>query len=156
MKTILVLSHLGSKCCVSLSPSDNYFSCCFSMPPKGNFRLRLKPAAAIIEKVDRVSRWCSLMSFVPKPNGGVRSVVDLVQLNKFVDRPTHPFPASKDIVSRIPTGSKCFAVFDCTHGYWQIPLEEESRSYTCFMSNLHVADKTGATWVLPGLYQITL
>ena len=74
------------------------------------------------------------MSFVPKPKGGVRSVVDLVQLNKFVNRPTHPFPASKDIVSRIPTGSKCFAVFDCTHGYWQIPLEEESRSYTCFMT----------------------
>jgi len=88
----------------------------------------------IIEKVDGVSRWCSPMSFVPKPNGKVRSVVDLVQLNKFVDRPTHPFPASKDIVSRIPTGSKCFAVFDCTHGYWQIPLEEESRPYTCFMT----------------------
>jgi hypothetical protein len=61
----------------------------------------------IIEKVDGVSRWCSPMSFVPKPNGKVRSVVDPVQLNKFVDRPTHPFPASKDIVSRIPTGSKC-------------------------------------------------
>jgi hypothetical protein len=88
----------------------------------------------IIEKVDGVSRWCSPMSFVPKPNGKVRSVVDLVQLNKFVDRPTHPFPASKDIVSRIPTGSKCFAFFDCTHGYWQIPLEEESRPYTCFQT----------------------
>ena len=74
------------------------------------------------------------MSFVPKPNDKVRSVVDLVQLNKYVDRPTHLFPASKDIVSRIPTGLKCFAVFDCTHGYWQIPLEEESRPYTCFMT----------------------
>ena len=49
----------------------------------------------IIEKVDGVSDWCSPMSFVPKTKGGVRSVVDLVQLNKFVNRPTHPFPASK-------------------------------------------------------------
>jgi hypothetical protein len=54
------------------------------------------------------------------------AVVDLVQLNKFVDRPTHPFPAPKDIIASIPKGSKCFAVFDAANGYWQIPLEEES------------------------------
>ena len=89
----------------------------------------------IIEKVEGVSRWCSPMFFVPKPNGKVRSVVDLVQLNKYIDRPTHPFPASKVIVSQFTTGSKCFAVFDCTtHGYSQIPLEEESRPYTCVMT----------------------
>jgi hypothetical protein len=34
----------------------------------------------IIEKVEGVSEWCSPMSFVQKPNGGIRSVVDLVQL----------------------------------------------------------------------------
>ena len=74
------------------------------------------------------------MSFVPKPNGKVRSVVDLVQLNKFVERPTHPFPAPKDIVARVPKGAKCFAVFNAANGYWQIPLEEESRKYTTFMT----------------------
>jgi hypothetical protein len=46
-----------------------------------------------------------------KPNRKVRSVMDLVQLNKFVDRPTHPFPAPKDIIASRPKGSKCFAVF---------------------------------------------
>ena len=61
------------------------------------------------------------MSFVLKPNGKVRSMVD-------------PFPTSKDIVSWIPTGSRGFAVFNCTHGYWQIPLAEESRPYTCFIT----------------------
>ena len=88
----------------------------------------------IIEKVDGVSEWCSPMSFVQKPGGGIRSVVDLVQLNKHVDRPTHPFPASKEIISRIPKKSACFAVFDCKHGYWQIELAKESRPYTCFMT----------------------
>ena len=88
----------------------------------------------IIEKVEGVSEWCSPMSFVQKPNGGIRSVVDLVHLNKFVDRPTHPFPAAKEIVSRIPKQSGYFAVFDCKHGYWQIELAEESRPYTCFMT----------------------
>ena len=74
------------------------------------------------------------MSFVQKPDGGIRSVVDLVQLNKFVDRLTHPFPASKEIITRIPKRSVCFDVFDCKRGYWQIELAEESRPYTCFMT----------------------
>ena len=64
----------------------------------------------IIEKVEGVAEWCSPMSFVPKPNGDIRSVVDLVQLNKHVDRPTHPFPAPKEIIARIPKTSKYFAV----------------------------------------------
>ena len=34
----------------------------------------------IIKKVEGPSGWCSMMSFVPKPKGKVRSVVDLVQL----------------------------------------------------------------------------
>ena len=46
----------------------------------------------IIEKVDGISEWCSQMSFVQKPGEGIRSVVDLVQLNKFVDRPTSRLP----------------------------------------------------------------
>ena len=56
----------------------------------------------ILEKVEEVSEWCSPMSFVPKPNGGVRPVVDLVHLNKFVERPVHPFPTPKDIIAQIP------------------------------------------------------
>ena len=74
------------------------------------------------------------MSFVPKPGGKVRSVVDLVELNKYVERPTHPFPAPRDIIAQIPSTSKCFAVFDALHGYWQIPLDEESKPLTTFIT----------------------
>ena len=74
------------------------------------------------------------MSFVPKPGGKVRSVVDLVELNKYVERPTHPFPAPRDIIAQIPSTSRCFAVFDALHGYWQIPLDEESKPLTTFIT----------------------
>ena len=67
------------------------------------------------------------MSFVPKPNGNVRSVVDL-------EKPMHPFPAPKDIAARVPKGKKCFAVFTAVNGYWQIPLEEESGKFTTFIT----------------------
>ena len=43
----------------------------------------------IIEKVvDGVSRWCSSMSFVPKPNGKVRSVVILRSWEETPDEET--------------------------------------------------------------------
>ena len=88
----------------------------------------------IIEKVEGASIWCSPMSFVRKPGGGCRSVVDLKGLNDHVLRPTHPFPASKDIIATIPKGSKVFAVFDCYKGYWQVELDEKSRPLTTFLT----------------------
>ena len=50
----------------------------------------------ILEKVEDVSEWCSPMSFVSKPDGDMRPVVDLVHLNKFMERPVHPFPTPRD------------------------------------------------------------
>jgi hypothetical protein len=91
-------------------------------------------ALGIIEKFHGTSKWCSAMSFAPKPNGKVRSVVDLVHLNKFVERPTHPFPTPKDIMAQIPHTAKYFTVFDALHGYWQIPLDEESKLLTTFIT----------------------
>ena len=41
----------------------------------------------IVKGAEKGSRWCHPVPFVPIPNGKARSVVDLVQLNKFVDHP---------------------------------------------------------------------
>ena len=48
-------------------------------------------------------------------------------------RPTHVFPSTKDILRNIEPEAKVFAKVDCTHGYYQIPLAEESRHYTTFL-----------------------
>ena len=74
------------------------------------------------------------MSFVPKPDGDVRLVADLVHLNKYVKRPIHPFQCPKDILAQIDPKAKLFAVFDAKSGYWQVELEEESRMYTTFIT----------------------
>ena len=86
----------------------------------------------ILEKFYGVSEWCNPMSFVPKPDGDVRAVADLVHLNKFVKRPVHPFPTPKDIIAQIPGTSRYFAVFDAKSGYWQIPLDQDSIPLTTF------------------------
>ena len=37
-------------------------------------------------------------------------------------------------MAQIPHTAKYFAVFDALHGYWQIPLDEESKSLTTFIT----------------------
>ena len=61
-------------------------------------------------------------------------MLDLVHLNKYVERPTYPFPTPRDIVAQIPCTSTCFAVFDARNGYWQIPLDDTSKALTTFIT----------------------
>ena len=89
----------------------------------------------VIEKVPANERveWCSPGFFVPKPNGKVRLVTDYRQINKFIDRPVHPFPACKDIIRGILPTSSWFLKFDAVHGYFQVPLDDESSRLTTFL-----------------------
>ena len=84
-------------------------------------------ASGIIAPCDSPTEWCSPAFFVPKGDGKrVRLVTDYTKLNKFVVRPVHPFPSVVDIIQSIPASAACFAKLDATHGYFQIPLDEEA------------------------------
>ena len=50
-----------------------------------------------------------------------------------VIRPVHPFPSVTDIIQSIPASAACFAKLDATHGYFQIPLDEEASRLTTFI-----------------------
>ena len=91
--------------------------------------------SGIIVKVqpNETIEWCSPGFFVPKPNGKVRLVVDFRQINQYIDRPVHPFPSCKDIIRNIKPDSRWFLKFDAVHGYFQIPLDEESSKLTTFL-----------------------
>jgi hypothetical protein len=56
------------------------------------------------EKVD----WVSPGFFVAKPNGKCRLVVDMQDINSFINRPVHPFPSPHDVVKNIKPESKWF------------------------------------------------
>jgi hypothetical protein len=86
--------------------------------------------AGVLEKVTEPTAWISPSMFVPKENGGVRLVTDFTGLNKYVQRPVHPFPTASEIVNSIPATAKWFAKVDAVKGYFQIPLDEEARSLT--------------------------
>jgi len=78
--------------------------------------------------------WISPAHFVPKPCGKkVRLVTDYRRLNQVVDRPVHPFPSANDLIRKIHPDSKIFCKLDAIHGYFQIPLDEESSKLTTFL-----------------------
>ena len=55
-------------------------------------------AKQVIVPVKDTTEWCSPAFFIPKADGiKVRLVTDFTQLNKFVKRPVHPFPSTRDI-----------------------------------------------------------
>ena len=107
--------------------------------------LHLKPAAdkvladaianKLIEPVppSEPSDWCSRGFFVPKPNGGARMVVDLSPLNEVIERPIHPFTDGTNLIKNLDPQSKYFAKLDAVLGYYQIPLDEESKKLTTFL-----------------------
>ena len=91
-------------------------------------------ASDIIAQCDEPTDWCSPAFFVPKGDGErERLVTDYTKLNQYVVRPVHPFPSISDILQSIPASAACFAKLDATHGYFQIPLDEEALKLTTFI-----------------------
>ena len=88
----------------------------------------------VITPVDEPTTWCSPAFFVPKADGKrVCLVTDFTRLNKFVQRPTHPFPSTREIIEAIPPEAKLFCKLDAVHGYFQLALDERSSKLTTFL-----------------------
>ena len=87
------------------------------------------------------------MVVVPKKDTNeLRITVDLTGLNKFVRRPAYPTRIPRDVVAGIPQGMKFYTTLDSRHGYWQIPLDDESTPLTTFMTPWGHFDSSGTSW----------
>ena len=70
-----------------------------------------------------------------KPNGTWRFCIDYRRLNVVSTPNSFPLPRIKDILERIGKKKpKYFAVIDLTKGYYQAPLDKESRHLTAFIT----------------------
>ena len=77
--------------------------------------------------------WCSLMVVVAKKDGRPRRTVDLQELNAQCSRETHHCMSPFKLACQIPK-AKIKTVVDATDGYHSIPLDEESRPLTTFIT----------------------
>ena len=87
----------------------------------------------VISKVDQPTPWCAGMVVIPKKSGKVRICVDLKPLNENVLRGTHPLPQVDKILAQL-SGATIFSKLDANSGFWQIPLTEQSRLLTTFIT----------------------
>ena len=77
--------------------------------------------------------WCSQMITVEKSNGKLRRTVDFQKLNSQCVRETHHAESPFKLSSQIPPHTKK-TVLDATDGYHAIPLDEESKPLTTFIT----------------------
>ena len=105
------------------------------LKPAGDKAVKEAIKMKIIEELEpsEPSTWCSRGFFVMKGDGDARLVVDYSPLNKFVERPTHPFLPGNEILKNINPSSKVFAKLDAVKGYHQIPLDNEAKKLTTFL-----------------------
>lgn len=87
----------------------------------------------VISPVTVPTEWCSGMVCVNHPSDKVRICVDLTQLNKAVKREVHPMPSVDESLSKLGQG-KVFTKLDANSGFWQLPLDEQSRLLTTFIT----------------------
>ena len=59
--------------------------------------------------------------FVTKPSGALRLVPDFRQLNKFLERPHHPFLTTGMVTKMLKADSSFFAMVDLVSAYHQVP-----------------------------------
>ena len=87
----------------------------------------------VISPVTVPTAWCSRLVPVPKPNGNVRLCVDLTQLNKAVQREIHQMPSADESLAKLGK-SRFFTKLDANSGFWQLPLDEESKLLTSIVT----------------------
>jgi Reverse transcriptase (RNA-dependent DNA polymerase) len=90
-------------------------------------------AAGMIYRNPRAA-WCSAPLLVPKPGPAqFRFTVDLRPVNKQTVPYSWTMPHVESELARL-RGATCFASFDLSHGYWQLPLATESQEFQSFVT----------------------
>ena len=86
----------------------------------------------VVEKVECPTKWENSAVIIEKPDSEkLRICLDPRPLNEAIQREHFKMPTIEEITTRV-AGAKVFSKLDANHGYWQIPLDEESRLLTTF------------------------
>ncbi|XP_043481228.1 uncharacterized protein LOC122510544 isoform X2 [Leptopilina heterotoma] len=80
---------------------------------------------------------CNPLRIVFKKNGDVRLCLDARFINVCIKSDNESPPIMEELLQKFE-GAKFLSTTDLVMGYWQIPLEEESRKYTAFLFKGHL------------------
>lgn len=82
---------------------------------------------------DSVSEYASPIILVRKKDGKMRMCIDYRMLNSLTVKERYPMPNIEDEIARL-SGQAYFITLDLTSGYYQVPISEQSRPLTSFVT----------------------
>ena len=77
------------------------------------------------------SPWCNAVVLVRKKNGSLHFCIDVRRLNALTVKDSHPLPRICEILESL-AGAAHYSTFVPNSGFWQVPVDEESKQYTAF------------------------
>ena len=77
------------------------------------------------------SPWCNAVVLVRKKDRSLHFCIDFRKLNSLTVKDSHPLPCICETLESL-TGAAHFSTFDMNSGFWQVPMDEESKQYTAF------------------------
>ena len=107
----------------------------FALQAKFKEELERLESLGVIEKVTKPTQCLNSLVLVRKTDGSVRICLDLVDLNRAIERLHYPIPLFDEVASKCKGGKKFFKM-DAKNGYWLMVLDKPSSELTTF-NTLH-------------------
>ena len=116
-------------------PYALHTACTVSLPLRTKVKEELDKmeSLGVISRVEEPTEWCSGMVVVPKKAGTVRICVDFCALNESVLKEVHPLPTVDETLAHL-NGATVFSKLDANSVFWQIPLSDNSKHLTTFIT----------------------
>ena len=77
------------------------------------------------------SPWHNTVVLVRKNDGSLHFCIDFQRLNALTIKDSHPLPCICETLESL-AGAAHFSTFDLNLGFWQVPMDEESKQYMAF------------------------
>ena len=77
------------------------------------------------------SPWCNAVVLVRKKDVSLHFRIDFQKLNSLTVKDSHPLPRICETLESL-AGAAHYSTFNMNSGFWQVPMDEESKQYTAF------------------------
>ena len=77
------------------------------------------------------SPWCNAVVLVRKKDRSLHFCIDFRRLNALTVKDSHPLPCICETLESLARAAH-YSTFDLNSGFWQVPMDEESKQYTTF------------------------